>query len=127
MTCEALGFIAREMETLNLKYEFMQFTGVVAHPYFVGEYTEVEPMNEDGYEETNFILTGTTKGTYFELERCKQKIKENFNPISGKTFVADSGATAVVFYCNSFPIPTGNAELKRLQINLKIKEWKVKE
>lgn len=30
-----------------------------------------------------------------------------------------------VFYDSAFPVPTGDGELKRIQINLSIKEWKV--
>lgn len=126
MTFETLGFISREMERLELEYELMRFTSSTPSMYYVGEYTEVEPLTEDGGEETNFILTGTTTGPWLLLERAKEAIKQNFDSISGKTFKGDSGMIAVVFYCSSFPVPTMESDLKRIQINLKIKEWKVK-
>ena len=99
MTAAVLKFISDAMASANIPYEFMEYISAVdAIPvYWVGEYTEEPPLNEDCMQETQFILTGTGKGS--------------------------SGVA--VFYGNAFPVPTGDGFMKRLQINLTVKEWKV--
>lgn len=126
MTKKVLKFINDELVKLGVNYEFMEWSEeTVPITYFIGEYQEDESVNEDGLQDTTFILTGTTRSTWFELEDIKEKIENNFPQIEGKTAILDNGSGIAVFYGNSFPVPTGNDELKRIQINLKIKEWKV--
>lgn len=48
---EVLSFIACELETLNIRYEFAEWTGRIKYPYFVGEFSEIDPATEDGLEE----------------------------------------------------------------------------
>ena len=95
----------------------------VVYPYFVGEYTEIPGTNEDGAEETDFILTGFNRGKQIDLEKAKAKIKKRFPAIEGLRAKTDSGAIAV-FFDGAFPVPTGEAGLKKIEIHLKIKEWK---
>ena len=111
------------MDILGIPYEFMEWTSKVQYPYWVGEYTDVATQTEDGYEETEVILTGFHRGEYLDLLEAKDKIKQHFHPICGLSANTDSGVI-IVFYNGSFPIPTGEADLKRIQINLLIKEWK---
>lgn len=126
MTKKSLKFINDELVKLGVNYEFGEWSEEsVPTTYFIGEYQEEESVNEDGLQDTTFILTGTTRGTLLELEDIKEKIEDNFPPIDGKTAILDDGSGIAVFYSNSFLVPTGNDELKRIQINLKIKEWKV--
>ena len=68
MTVEALKYVNDCLESLSIPYEFMQWTKPLSFPYFVGEYTEIEPMNEDGLEQGTLILTGTTNKNYLTLE-----------------------------------------------------------
>lgn len=124
MTIEALNIISRSMKSLNLNYAFMEWKGVVKYPYWIGEYQEVESANEDGLQETTFILTGFTRGSWLDLETQKEKIEAYFNKY-GHSTITDSGSAVVVIYQNSLVIPTGDLELKKIQINLSIKEWKV--
>ena len=122
----ALGIIQNELASIGVPYEFMRWTSSVQYPYFVGEYAELPPVTEDGYKETTFIITGTTntnEGTWLELEQFRAKIENHFDPIYGLRKSTDNGVS-VIYYENSFPVPTGEADLKRLQINLKIKQWK---
>ena len=77
------------------------------------------------HEETEVILTGFHRGKYIALEEHKKRIKQHFDPNYGLRASTDSG-TITVFYNGSFPIQTGEADLKRIQINLLIKEWKQK-
>lgn len=122
---DKLKFISEQMDILAVPYEFGEWTSEIKYPYFVGEISEDEPMTEDGLEESTMLLTGFHRGSFLDLETVKEKIKRHFSPIHGLTGQTESGAI-VVFYVGSFYIPTGEADLKRIQINLKIKEWKVK-
>lgn len=123
MSKAALKFIADELDELNINYEFGGWsTDPVPDPYFVGEYTEPESLTkeEDGYQEISFILTGTSR-QWILLEEAKAIIEKNIS----KTAILPNGNGIAVFYAGSLIIPTGDAELKRIQINLTIKEWSV--
>lgn len=121
MTIEALQFITQQLIQIN--YEFGQWTShPVPYPYWVGEYNELESINEDGMQETTFILTGTTRNSWLELENDKKKIEQLFKD---KTAILSNGNGIAVFYVNALLVPVDDAELKRMQINLQIKEWKV--
>ena len=89
----------------------------------MGEITEEPSITEDGAEQSTLILTGFHRGKRIALERDKEKIKKHFHPIYGLRGNTDSGAIAV-FFDGSFYIPTGEADLKKIEIHLKIKEWK---
>ena len=120
----ALKFISDQMSALGINYEFNEWTSDVVYPYFVGdEFREDEPLTEDGAETSTMLLVGFHRGSYMVLEEAKNKIKKLFNPIDGARTVTDSGAIAV-FFAGAFNIPSGEADLKKIQITLKIKEWK---
>lgn len=127
MTAAVSKFISDAMASADIPYEFMEYISAVdAIPaYWVGEYTEEPPLNEDGMQETQFILTGTGKGSWSELEKQKEKIKKLFPANGGRRAILDDKSGVAVFYGNAFPVPTGDGFMKRLQINLTIKEWKV--
>lgn len=129
MTKVAMKIISDAMESLGIEYGFGEYSpdenGNVVYPYFVGEYTESEPFTEDGLQETTFLLVGFSRGSWLDLENAKEQIETLFNQVSGKTVIADNGSAVAVFYSHSLIVPTGDAELKSIQINLTIKEWKV--
>ena len=125
MTTEPLKLISDGMEAIGLNYAFAMWEGEPKYPYFTGEYQESPPEDESGRQDATFILTGFTKGSWLELETAKEKIENYFNRISGKTVIAENGTAVAIFYERSLVIPTGDAELKRIEINLLIKEWKV--
>lgn len=125
MSKEGLKIIKDAMKALGLKYAFMEWNGKPVYPYFIGEYSETPPLNEDGMQETTFLLTGFSRESWMALEDAKEKIEAYFNKVGGRTVIADSGSAVAVFYSNSLVIPTGDAELKKIQINLVVKEWKV--
>lgn len=113
------------MSAISIPYEFMRWTSaVVPDPYFVGEITESPVMTEDGKEESTMLLTGFSRGSYADIEKAKERIKSHFSPVYGLRGQTESGSTVVVFYDNAFYVPTGEADLKKLQINLKIFLWK---
>ena len=121
---DKLKFINDQMAVLAVPYEFGEWSSKVEYPYFVGEeISEDEPMTEDGYESSTLLITGWNRGSYLDLETIKEQIKRHFNPITGLCGRTDSGSIAV-FFAGSFNVPTGEADLKKIQINLSIKEWK---
>lgn len=120
---KALGIVKTELEKIDVPYEFMQWTSTVNDRYWVGEYSETPTDTEDGYEEMTLILTGTTRNAWMTLMDDRTKIKDHFSKIGGLRISTENG-TVVIFYNDSFPIYTGEAELKRIQINLEIKAWK---
>lgn len=121
-----LKVIADELNKIDVPYAFMRWTSAVQYPYFIGEYTEEPTVTEDGLKECTLILTGTTKGDdhpYMELEEIRAKIEDHFPADYGLRVPTDQGVV-VIFYANSFPVPTGEMDLKRIQINLQVKSWK---
>ena len=121
---DTLKFINDQMALIEVPYEFGQWSSDVTYPYWVGEKPSGENyLAEDGSVETKFLITGFHRGKLVDLMKIADKIRKHFNPIYGLRSKTGSGSIAVFFDC-SFPIPTGEADLKKLQINLTIKEWK---
>lgn len=127
MSVNVLKAVGQGMTDAGLNYEFGEWTSDPVYPYWTGEYQETEPLYEDGEQESLFILTGWTRGKYIDLEKEKEKIKKQFPMIEGKTVIADDGSAVTIFYASAIGgIPTGDAELKKIQVNLTVKEWSVK-
>jgi hypothetical protein len=120
---EKLKFIKEQMDSLSINYEYGEWTSAKVYPYFTGEVTEEPVATEDGYEESTLILEGFHRGKEIDILREKEKIKKHFHPIVGNCAKTGSGSIAV-FFDGFFSVPTWEAELKRIQITLKIKEWK---
>lgn len=120
---DKLKFINEQLDNIAVPYEFMEWTSPVVYPYGVGEITEDPITTEDGAEESTLLLTFFHRGKQIELFEIKERIKKHFHPIHGLRGKTEGGAIAV-FYDYSFPIPTGETDLKKIQINFKIKEWK---
>ena len=113
------------MSAISVPYEFMRWTDtVIPELYFVGEITESSVMTEDGKEESTMLLTGFSRGSYADMETIKERIKSHFSPVCGLRGRTGDGSTIAVFFDGYFYVPTGEADLKKIQINLKIYEWK---
>ncbi len=126
MSKQVLKLVSNAMTSLGIEYDFVTYKkDPVNYPYFVGEYQETESVTEDGLQETTFILTGFTRDSWLTLEEAKEKIESYFNRVSGYTVITDSGSGVAIFYADALIVPTGDAELKSIQINLSVKEWKV--
>jgi len=126
MSKQVLKLVSEGMTAMGIEYDFETYKKhPVVYPYFVGQYTEQEPMTEDGQQESTIMLTGFHRGTWLELEDTKEKIENYFNRVSGKTVITDNGSAVAIFYAGSLIVPTGDAELKSIQVNLHCKEWKV--
>ena len=115
------------LTALGIPYEYDEFTDSIESldQFWVGEYHETEPTSESGQEDATFILTGTAKNSLLLLEHSKNLIKQSFPAIEGRRATLENGTGVAIFYANSFSVPTGDEYLKRLQINLSIKEWMV--
>ncbi|MBR5583458.1 MAG: hypothetical protein IKW21_02910 [Lachnospiraceae bacterium] len=132
MTKEALKIISDDMEALGITYGFMgegleeDEDGNPIYPYYVGEYQEIEPMYENGQRESHFILTGYSRTSWDVLENDKEKLERYYPCDSGRIVITESGSAVAIFYLYSTPVRTTDAELKKIQINLDVKEWRVK-
>lgn len=122
MTQETLRYIAETLASAGINYEFGQWSGEIVYPYFVGEYTESEPMTEDGLLQSTFMLNGFSRSDWLALQEAKETIEKLF---SNSVQVLASGNGVCIFYAGASIIPENDLELKRIQINLTIKEWKV--
>ena len=126
MSKQVLKVVSDGMKSMGIEYGFGSYAKhPVVYPYFVGESTEREAMTEDGLQESTFLLTGFHRGTWSELLDKAEKIENYFNQVSGKVVITDNGSAVAAFYGNCLIVPTGDAELKSIQVNLIIKEWKV--
>lgn len=120
---DKLKFINEQMDSIAVPYEFGEWTSPVSYPYSVGEITEDPITTEDGAEQSTLLLTLFHRGKVIDLLSIKEKIKKHFPPIYGLRGETEGGAIAV-FYDGFLPVPSGEADLKKIQINLQIKEWK---
>ena len=126
MSKAVLKVVDDAMTALGINYDFGERSPDTPYPYWTGEYQEVPGANEDGEQETSFLLTGFNRGSWLELENDKEKIESYFGKVGGHTVTTDKGSAVAVFYSGGLIVPTGDAELKRIEINLTIKEWSVK-
>lgn len=122
MSLAVLKHIKEKLINGGINYEFGEWKSDIVYPYFVGEYNESPSNEEDGSIEGAFILNGFTTGNWLDLENAKETIENLF---AYDTSITESGSGLTVSYNGSLIIPTGDANLKRIQINLSIKEWRV--
>lgn len=126
MRKSTLKKINEVLENSEINYEFGEWNSEIVYPYFVGEYQESPEMNEDGMQETSFILNGFHRGSIIDLQEAKEVIEKQFDSVSGGIAgIDEDGMGYAILYENSMFIPLENSDLKRIQINLSIKEWKV--
>lgn len=127
MTVESLNLIDNILSENGINYEFGQWsTSPVPSPYFIGEFSDLETSDEDGMQQSVFIMTGTSNNSWLELMEAKEKIEELFPSTVGMIVTIANGSAVAIFFDTSSDIPTDTMELKRIQINLTVKEWKVK-
>ena len=129
MSKAVLEIVGNVMKALGIPYGYRRFVAdpdkPMQYPYFVGEYTESEPMTEDGLQESVFLLTGFSRSSFEDLEDAKERIREQFHPVTGRVGITKEWSSVAIFYAGAQPVETGDSELYRIQINLNIKEWMV--
>lgn len=121
MKAETLAYINKTLTESGIVYAFSRLNGEIPESYWIGEYTETESDNEDGMTESDFILTGTTDQSWIRLQNEKEFIERLLN---GKTLILESGMGITINYDRSLIIPTETEELKRIQLNFSVKEWR---
>lgn len=121
MSEEVLAWVNKLLEETGINYEYGIWSSYpVPYPYFVGEKDEDPPESEDGLQECVFMLTGTGD-SLLELERAKEKIRK----LDNKRAILDNGSGVALFYDGSYSVPIDEANMRRIQVNLKIKEWRI--
>lgn len=118
-----LKYIDTLLTNQGINYVFMRWEGEIKYPYFVGEYNEINTTEENRFHEYSFTITGFTRSTWQDLEEVKNKIERLFE---SHTTILENGSGVIISYNGAFPIPIDEGELKKIQINLTIQEWRVK-
>ena len=121
MNTETLSYINTILKESGLHYSFVRWNGELVFPYWIGEYSGVDSIYEDGMVESDFILTGTTEESWFTLQQEKEKIEKLLDKI---TTILESGIGLSISFERSLIVPTESDTLKRIQINLSVKEWR---
>lgn len=120
---DILRIIKEQMELIGINYEFMRMnTYPPSYPYWVGEYIEGGEPQEDQLSETELILNGFGRGNILLLENEKEIIKNHFQYIN--VSLDDKKSVICIYYNGSHVIQDEDMELKRVQVNLKIKKWR---
>ena len=125
MSMQAMEYIKGMMASLALPYEYMRWTeDEIPDLYFTGEYSEIPAAyrEENGRHDITVILRGFTRKEWLLLEDAKAKIERS----CAKTVILPDGTGLAVFYDSGMPVPTGDAELKSIKINLTIQVWSVR-
>lgn len=121
MSEEALLWFNELIRNTGISYDFGSWSSdPVPFPFWVGEKDEGTNETEDGLQPCSMLMTGTGRGL-LELERDKEKIRS----LDGVTAILENGSGIVVYYGGSFPVPIDDADMKRIQVNLQIKEWRI--
>ena len=119
-----LNFINKEMDFLEIPYEFGEWESDIKYPYFVGELPSPERIEtEDGKEEFTLIISGFHRGKISALEDIRKRIKAHFDPKYGLRGRTEDGGAIVVYYNGAYYPPTGEMKLKKIEIQLKILCW----
>ena len=123
MTRESLAFIASALSKTGIQYAYQRWNGKGADMYWIGSYVEQQYLPEDQSQLTLFLLDGfSTNGSWSWLEIEKEVIKALFSDVR-ELLTSNSGISVRVESVQT--IPTGTADVKRIEIQLLVKEWRV--
>lgn len=121
MNTETLSYINKLLKESGIHYSFVRWNGELVFPYWIGEYSEVDSIYEDGMVESDFILTGTTEESWLTLQHEKEKIEKLLDKI---TTILESGIGLSISFERSLIVPTESDAMKRIQMNFSIREWR---
>lgn len=125
MTNSVLQYLNERMSAV-VPYAFGRWEGEAANEnttyWVLSNYTETESPTryENGIQQTSVILRGFTRGEWNLLEQDKAKIEKNVP----STTILEDGTGVAVLYGNGMIVPTGDADLKSMKINITIQEWR---
>lgn len=123
MTEAALAWMNNLMGSLSIPYAFMEWKEKPPEEgYFTGDFIESPTVDreESGHTECQFILRGFTRREWAFLEQAKRKIEKSV----ARTTILEDGTGLAVFYSHGEHVPTGDAQLKSIKINLTVHEWR---
>ena len=121
MNIETLSYINGILNELGINYSFARWNGDIPESYWIGEYSETDSLHEDGMIESDFILTGTTEGSWMNLQTEKELIERTLN---NRTLILESGVGLCINFERSLIVPTETEYLKRIQMNFSVREWR---
>lgn len=125
MTNSVLQYLNERMSAV-VPYAFGRWEGAAADAsscyWVLNDYTEIESptRTENGVQETSIILRGFTRGAWALLEQDKTKIEKHVP----STSILDDGTGVAILYDFGMIVPTGDADLKSMKINMTIQEWR---
>ena len=121
MTSETLAYLNGLLLGAGVNYAFARWNGEIESPYWVGEYSEIDGLHEDGMTESELILTGTSEGPWMGLQEEKERIEKL---LRNRTLILASGMGVAIDFEQALVIPTESERLKRIQLNFSVKEWR---
>lgn len=123
MSIAVLQYVSDMMDSINIPYAFGEWKEKPPDRYWVGNYIEPESLtrDEDGMQETTFILRGYARGEWFPLEQDKAKIEK----AASRTAILPDGTGIAVSYAGGDVVPTADSDVVSMKINLEIQEWSV--
>ena len=89
------------------------------YPYLTYEYFENDVTHEDGSTGGELLCEMWTRGTFEELIGIKEQLKKHFKQL----FIKVGNNVYYFDYAGSTPEETGDAELKKRQVNITTKYW----
>ncbi len=125
MSMAVYTYVSDLMASLSIPYAFMEWKEKPPEDYyFVGQFTDntMTTREENGRQDITCYLRGFTRKDWMFLEQAKEKIERS----AARTAILPNGHGIAVFYDGASAVPTGDAELKSIKINLTIQEWMVK-
>ena len=121
MRTETLAYINNTLIDLGISYSFARWNGEIPESYWIGEYSETDSLHEDGMSESDFILTGTTEGSWIHLQSETELIERT---LRNRTLVLESGIGLCIDFERALIVPTETEALKRIQMNFSVREWR---
>jgi len=123
MSIAALQYVSDLMESIGVPYAFGEWKEKPPDRYWVGSFIEPESLtrDENGHQETSFILRGYARGGWMQLMQDKDLIEKH----ASQTAILPDGTGIAVSYEGGDVVPTADSEIKSMKINLEIQEWKV--
>lgn len=127
MTIDALTAVDNDMTAMGLEYQFGRYTkSPPRYPYLVGTYLETPPTSENGLREGTLVLDAYTRDSAYHLEQVKSRIEQYYDRNTGHTVQLPDGSILMIYYLNAQHVPTLDADMKHMTINLQVQEWSVK-
>lgn len=123
MRIATMKYVSSLINSTGVPCQYMRWNGTLPTTYWTWEYTEVPSMTlkENGYQETTVFLRGFTSGDWLALEEGKETIEK----ACGVTAILKDGTGVTVSYDSAMVVPTGDAQLKSIKVDLTVQEWKV--